>query len=47
MNQVRKNQTAVSSANLDSEEEEELGALIYNSSQTAKMRAEANSAKTK
>ena len=46
-NQVCKNQTTVSSANLDSEDEEELGAFIYKSSRTARMRAEANSAITK
>ena len=46
-NQVCENQSTVSSANLYSDEEEELGALIYKSSRTAKMRAEANSAKTK
>ena len=46
-NQVCKNQTTVSSDHFDSEEEEELGALIYKSSRTAKMIAESNLSKTK
>ena len=46
-NQVCKNQTTVSSDHLESEEEEELGALIYKSSRTAKMIAESNLSKTK